>query len=246
MENKVNCDVTGMCSHEQAFTPSGAGRTDTVEIIYGYDPLCGWCYGFSAHLQQIRAAFRDKVRFTLLNGGIFANTRQTPMEFISAHINRSMPYVTERTGAIFGAHFRQLLLKKEYPYDSEKASVAVTVFRELLPGKVFEFAAAVQTAFFYNGMDIHADSTYLELIRPFDIDPPLFLSKLQSAASRQLTHEEYSAAARYRLAYPSSLIISPLGTEMLHEGFEPASQVIAKIERKLLQLQQTSVVTGHT
>lgn len=244
MDNKVNCDITGTCRNEHTFTASGAGRTGAVEIIYGYDPLCGWCYGFSSHLQQIRAAFRNRITFTLLNGGIFSNERGMPIEYISAHINRSMPYVTERTGTAFGASFRQLLLKKGYSYDAEKASVAVTVFRELQPDYVFEFAAAVQTAFFYHGMDIHADDTYLELIRPFDIDPPLFLSKLQSAASKRITHEEYRTAATYRLAYPSSVMISALGTEVLHEGFEPAAQVIAKIERKLLQLQQT-VVSHH-
>ncbi|WP_207424175.1 DsbA family protein [Desertivirga brevis] len=236
--------VNLICNHKSCSEDNTNSRTDRtspyIEIIYGYDPLCGWCFGFSSHLERIRKEFGREITFSLINGGIFSGQRKVPMRSISEHIQRNMPNVTSLTGAEFGNDFLNLLQKGDYSYDSEKSSVALTVFRELLPEHVFSFAASIQNAFFRQGKDLNDDYTFVELISPYQIEKEIYLQKLNSLEYKAKTLKEFSKAARYNLSYPSLLMQHPDGEEFLSAGFEPADIIIKRIKRKLEEINYLS------
>ena len=118
-------------------------------------------------------------------------------------------------------------------YDSEKSSIAITVFREVRPESVFEFASSIQKAFFYDGLDVNQDNTFLSLIKPYQIDEKEFMRRLHSDEYKKKTYHEFRQAAYYNLAYPSCLLVTERGSEMVSIGYEKAERLIKKIESKL-------------
>ena len=231
-KENYSCDTNGVCVPVSQ-TSASIERQENIEIIYGYDPLCGWCYGFSSDLKTVRQKYQDRIKFTLINGGIFAGRRGVKMGQISGHINRNMPYVTQRTGTPFGTEFKELLLKSEYPYDSEKSSIAVVVFRDLNPTKVFEYASDLQKAFFHDGKDINDEDVLATILQPYNVDRSEFLRRLNSKEYKDKTYNEFQIAEKYNLAYPSCIIIDKENAEMLSYGYEEADSIIKKINRKL-------------
>jgi len=180
-----------------------------IEFIYGYDALCGWCYGFCDELDKVYAALSTKVNFTLLNGGLFARDGQLKMTDMKDHIKRNMGYVSQKTGRAFGESFISGVLEEsEYLYDSKTSAIAIAVIKDMLPAKTFEFSANIQKAFFYQGKDIQSDEFYLALISEYSIVKEDFLYKLHSRQFAQYAEAEFKQAADYGFtSFPSCLLI---------------------------------------
>ena len=201
-----------------------------IEVFYAYEPLCGWCYGFSSELNKLIRRLAPVVDFKLINGGIFAGNKSLKMESISEHIKNNMGHVTERSGIEFGEKFINLLEDKNYRYDSKKASIAVSIIRDLFPEKTFEFAANIQKAFFYHGKDIQADSFYVELLKPYPINLTHFLERLNSDIEAIKIEYEFQNTERIGFkGYPATAIRVKNKTSFLNQGFTTASQLTSKI-----------------
>lgn len=39
-------------------------------ILYVTDPLCPWCYGFGSVMKRIKEKYENKIRFSLVLGGL--------------------------------------------------------------------------------------------------------------------------------------------------------------------------------
>lgn len=204
--------------------------TNQIEILYAYEPLCGWCYGFSEELNKLISRLSSVINFKLINGGIFAGSKSLKMECISEHIKRNMGNVTERSGIEFGDKFMNLLEDKDYDYDSKKASIAVAILREIYPKKTFEFASNIQKAFFYDGKDIQSDSFYVELLKAYPINLTKFLERLNNPIESLKIEYEFSNTQKLGFqGYPAMAIKTKNGTKVLNQGYNTASQLVSKI-----------------
>jgi len=188
------------------------------KIVYGFDTLCGWCYGFSDELNKAIHILKDEVDFELVNAGLFAGIRGPKMGYMSGHIRRNMDNVTNRTGKEFGVNFLKLLDSANYPYNSMKASVAIEVIKDMLPEKIFDFASKIQGAFFGEGKDIQADEVYLSLLNEYDICKSQFIEKLNSKLYENKTQESFFKAQQYGFS---------------GEGFVTANQFITLIKQEI-------------
>ncbi len=208
-----------------------------IEIIYGYDPLCGWCYGFSNEIKTVIDDLKHIADFKLVNGGIFAGLRGLKMGYISEHIKKNMENVSDRSGRLFGANFLKLLNNTHYSYDSKKASIAVAIMRDVFSEGTFEFASDIQTAFFKYGKDIQADSTYIELLEDYPIDINYFLDRLNSKIEAEKVELEFLNTQLLGFeGYPACAIKMNGITEILNQGYLDASQIISKILYKMEEI----------
>ena len=205
-----------------------------IEFIYGYDALCGWCYGFAEELDKVYAALSTQVDFTLVNGGLFARNGQLKMADIKQHIKKNMPYVTEKTGTCFGQSFVSGILETpEYLYDSEKSAIAIAVIKDMLPDKTFEFSANIQKAFFYQGKDIQCDEFYLPLIADYPIVKEEFLDKLNSQEFCDRAKTEFNQATDFGFtSVPACLLIKENKRFFINHDYS-AANTIALIEDML-------------
>lgn len=229
------CDIAGFCEIPAAPQSNPLANqkneSETIEVIYGYDALCGWCYGFSSELKKVIDTLGQKVKFTLINGGIFAGNRGLKMGEISSHIRKNMPNVTQRTGVEFGQDFKSGVLNEEnYNYDSKKSSIAVMILRETHPQYVFDFSSKIQKAFFYDGLDIQSDDLYINLMKEYDIDSVDFMAKLDSQEYAKKIELEFQEAATIGFTgYPACAIRTRDGIVILNQGYMEAKALVSKI-----------------
>lgn len=204
------------------------------KLIYGYDTLCGWCYGFSEELKKAINLLQDDIDFELVNGGLFAGIRGPKMGYMSAYIRRNMKTVTERTGQKFGKGFMDLLDCINYPYNSMKASIAIEVIKELKPNKVFDFAENIQKAFFEEGKDIQSDNLYLSLIDDYNLDINEFLECLNSEYYEKKAQKSFLKIQDYGFGgYPASALKVGRQVKVLTEGFVTAEELSLLVRQEL-------------
>ncbi len=51
-------------------------------VYYCYDAYCGWCYGFSPVIKKIASAYKDKLSFEVLSGGMIPKEYERPISAI--------------------------------------------------------------------------------------------------------------------------------------------------------------------
>lgn len=192
------------------------------EIWYIYDPLCGWCYGFSPVIRQLHKHYGNRVQFSVMSGGLSLGTRAVAIAKAHGYIARALGIVEQTTGVLFGDGFKQLLQEGTYIYNSEPPCIAMTVFRELYPNHVLDFAHALQHALFYEGKSLNDENTYRELLTPYHTDTASFMSKLASEHYRTATYEEFAAVQRMGAGgFPTVLYTDNSATRVLARGYQP-------------------------
>lgn len=123
---------------------------NATTLHYIYDPLCGWCYGFSPLVQAARSVPGLTIR--MHGGGMLAgHARQlvTPglREFIMTHV----PRVVAITKARFGEPYTDGLLRDPTAMlDSEPATAAVLA-AEGIAGRGLDMLKRIQSAHYLDG-----------------------------------------------------------------------------------------------
>ena len=103
---------------------------DKPTLLYVYDPLCGWCYGFSPVMQRLHETFHEQIQFEVLSGGMVLGDRAGPIGQVAPYISWAYKHVEERCGVKFGADFLEGVLKPGTAiFSSEKPCTALTVFK---------------------------------------------------------------------------------------------------------------------
>jgi putative protein-disulfide isomerase len=152
---------------------TGQRMTGTT-LHYIYDPLCGWCYGFSPLVHAARGVSGLTIR--MHGGGMLAgHARQLVTAGLREFIMTHVPRVTAMTKARFGEAYTEGLLRDPTAMlDSEPATAAVLA-AEGVAGRGLDMLKRIQNAHYLDGarvverkelialgVDIGLDSTAFE------------------------------------------------------------------------------------
>lgn len=125
----------------------------THNIIYLFDPLCGWCYGASAGLETLAADPANQIR--LLPSGLFSQTGRIMDAEMSAFAWRNDQKIAGLTGAVFSeAYRRDVLNAKGGAFDSYIIIQALTAVVQTAPQREIETLKAFQKARYIEGANI--------------------------------------------------------------------------------------------
>jgi putative protein-disulfide isomerase len=182
-------------------------------IYYCYDAYCGWCYGFSLVIKKIAAEYKDKLFFEVLSGGMIPSENPPPISSMAGYISQGYKRVEEMTGAKFGPdylwHINNPGDSDWFPH-SEKAAIALCIFKEIYPEQQVDFAADLQYALHFEGRDLTDDEAYRHLLEKYSIDEEDFYKKLKSSA--------YKDKALYEFALCKQLQVTGFPAVLLQEG----------------------------
>ena len=81
------------------------------QILYLFDPLCGWCYGFSHTILSFYKSKKDEFDFVTIPGGMVTGGRVGPISQMEDYISKSYPKVEKMTGIKFGESYTEGLLR---------------------------------------------------------------------------------------------------------------------------------------
>ncbi len=182
-------------------------------LIYCYDAYCGWCYGFSSVIKNIAQEYKDKLDIEVMSGGMMTGEQVMPIEKIGPFIQKSYKRVEELTGIKFGEDFLWHVNnpdKSDWVMNSEKAAIALCIFKDIYPEKQLAFATDLQYALNYEGRDLDDDEAYRHLLEKYGINEESFYGKLKS--------EEYKEAAHYEFALMKQLQVNGFPTVFIQTG----------------------------
>ena len=174
----------------------------TPTIYYCYDAYCGWCYGFSKVITRVAVEYKD-LAFDVLSGGMIPAESTKPISKIAPYIKNEYKRVEELTGVKFGKDYLWHIENPErsdWRPNSEKASIALCIFKEYYLEQSVFMSSDLQYALHYEGRDLTDDESYRSLLNKYNIPEIDFYSKLHS--------EEYKEKAFYEFALVKQLQVN--------------------------------------
>lgn len=197
-----------------------------MRFIYVYDPLCGWCYGFTPVVMQFQQLHSGAMEFDILSGGMIVGDNRHPFSTMAAYIQREHTNVEEMTGVKFGTAFLEKLLPSEEMMDSEKPSVALTVFKAYQPENAISFAHDMQHALNYDGLSLNLDTTYRKLIRKYSLPEDEFIDRLHNEHLRYETNQEFQLVQNWGITgFPAAILDTGKQLYLCARGYTPLDRL---------------------
>lgn len=206
-------------------------QNNKPKIIYVFDPMCGWCYGFSKVMHDFKTKFNNDYDFEIISGGMVLNEREGPIGDFADYILGAYPRVEEYSGIKFGQPYLDGLKTKKIWTGSSTPTIAIETFKLFEPKKAIEFAELVQKAYYQEGKDMRDVNVYLNLIKPFNINEAEFLKHFKSEEMRKAATDGYQQAANYGVTgYPNVIMVWKGKYYMVAKGFTSYDQFVKTIE----------------
>ena len=211
------------------------------QIMYVFDPLCGWCYGFSPVIKQLKDNYGDVFDFKAYVGGMILGDRVGTINEKFAFLKEgAIEQVEQTTGVMFGEAFKTNMLDKgDYIVNSEPPSIALTILREANPDKHVEIAHDVQKALYWEGKSFNELETYLPFADKYNVDRDEFSQKYQNPEYLRQIYGEFDMVQQLGVqGYPSVVVVAGEKGYLIARGYqsyEQISQTLEKIQKDKLQ-----------
>lgn len=209
-------------------------------IYYCYDAYCGWCYGFSKVMTRVAGEYKNLL-FDVLSGGMIPFESAKPISRISNYIKNEYKRVEELSGVKFGKdylwHIENPDLSDWRPH-SEKAAVALCIFKEYYPEQSVFMAADLQYALHFEGRDLTDDESYRSLLSKYSIPEIDFYPKLHSEVYREKAFYEFALVKQLQVNGFPSVLMQTADTKfyLLSRGYTDYKTFTERIESVLKEV----------
>jgi putative protein-disulfide isomerase len=189
--------------------------------------MCSWCYGFSNELDTIIKNNPD-FELKLIMGGLRPHSSERAVDmadFLKSH----WVEITKRTNQPFSF---DILKDETFIYDTEPASRAIVVVREMNPKLEYVFFKAVQTAFYYQNENTNDINTYLKITTQLGLDDDEFKVLFNSEEIRFKTKSDFQLSANMGIkGFPSLVLKKGNEFTQLSNGYNEAENIQAIINK---------------
>lgn len=196
------------------------------QVVYGFDPLCGWCFGLIPAWRAVRAALPD-IAVDVLPGGLITGDRVGPYSRAASYIRGAAPRMAAVTGQPVSDAFFALIEGRESPVSASAPPSHALL--QAPPATRLDVAHTLQEAHFRRGENIMDAATLARLVPGIDGQ--------SAAAATETTEPVKSAFARARAlaitTFPSTLILKD-GVEIARiDGIYDPAEFTATLSRAL-------------
>jgi putative protein-disulfide isomerase len=208
-------------------------------LYYVYDPLCGWCYGFSPVMTKVHHEYYEKISINVISGGMVIGDRVAPLSTIAPYIQGAYKQVEKLSGVQFGAPYLSVLFGKgERIMDSQPPSIAHTYLVEQFPDRATEVAATIQSLIYADGLDPNSHEFRAALGTHFGLDPAQFEKDLQDSVYQTKTEDGYRLCQKLGITgYPAVLMYKNNTWYLVAKGWTDF-QSISKTIDSILQSEE--------
>ncbi len=185
--------------------------------------MCSWCWGFSAVIEAIETAYRDRLTVTMVMGGLRAGTTAPMAPAQREEILHHWQAVHRRTGQAFrfeGA------MPEGFVYDTEPPCRAVVAMAAIKPAATRTYFERVQAAFYMEGQDVTRPRVLAALAADCAVEMELFEQVFDSADTKARTREEFVRVYRWGVrGFPTVLLQHAGGARLLTHGYRPFEEM---------------------
>ena len=132
-------------------------------LIYGFDPICGWCYGFAPAMRAICSAHPD-LPVRLVMSGLVTSERVGPAAAMEGYVRQAAGRLEAVTGRAPSEAFFAWMTSPGAVADSGPPAVAIHAVAAARPDATLPFAHAVIEAHYGRGMDPNDPAAYAPLL----------------------------------------------------------------------------------
>ena len=210
-----------------------------IKIIYVYDALCGWCYGFSPVLKECYEKHKNEFEFEVLSGGMMIGDRVGSINDIAPYIKSAYHTVETTTGVKFGEAYLRVLEDGSMVLNSEMPSIALSLFKQYFPEQSVLFAHEIQNALYFDGRNPSEIETYRYIAVNHGIDPDEFEVKMKMESSKEAAYYDFALAKQLRVeSFPAVLIqSSETGFYLIAKGYTDSATLELRIENVLKEME---------
>ena len=192
-----------------------------MTVYYFYDPLCGWCYGFSPVLREFYQNHRDDAEFRVVSGGMITGERIGPIFEVAPYIRTAYKDVEAASGVEFGEAFlKNVLAEGTTVMTSVPPAVALSVFREKFPERQVEYAAELQRAIYYDGVAPEDTAAFAERAERLGFDKSEFNYKVATQEYHERARTDFALTKRFGIqGFPALVVQAGEEYFLLARGF---------------------------
>ena len=210
-------------------------------LIYVYDPLCGWCFGFHPVIEKIVTRFDERLNVEVKPGGLAIGDRAQPIGEGYSYIKDGTKQVEDTTGAEFGRNFKLLAEEGSYLYNSEPSCLAQLAMNQLEPESSLHFAGDMQKALFVEGKSLNEWGTFDELLNSYSVDNKSFKKQWCSDKLKQEMHKEFAWCKKAgATGFPTLLL--QIGDEVsrMARGYRPYDVIESHLHHLINNIEKMS------
>ena len=171
------------------------------KIIYVYDPMCSWCYGFRQTWQAIQAGMPEGVQIETRLGGLAPDDQQPMPDAMRDKLASTWHRIEELCQVPFDHSYW-----KQQPNPPRTTYIAGRAVRaaQSLGGDEMQMVRAIQDAYYQQGQNVWRAEVLIQLAEDLGLDRTKFSLALDSNAIRQAHEREVNATYAMGVqGYPS-------------------------------------------
>ncbi|MFD4507328.1 DsbA family protein [Streptomyces sp. NPDC058457] len=195
-----------------------------MQLVYVFDAYCGWSHGFSGTLNEV-ASRHPALPVQVVSGGLFTGSRRVPIrEF--GYVQGSNAQIAELTGAEFGEGYERLIADGSFVMDSEAAARGVAALRQAAPAHAAKLAAALQRAFYVDGLSLSDPATYRKVAEEAGLDADAVVTAFEGAEARVAATADFHLSASLGVTgFPTLLAVDGDSVTPVARGHATADEV---------------------
>ena len=202
--------------------------TYPATLWYFADPMCSWCWGFTANIERLRSSFADRLNIALMLGGLRPGTSEPVTEKFRQEIFDHWRHVHELTGQSFSFDGA---MPDGFVYDTEPASRAVVTVADLKQDATFPYFSSIQSAFYVDQVDVTRPDNLAVLADKQGIDKTQFQEHFDNQAIREKTRQHFLATRQAGVAgFPSLVIQKETDYVFVARGYRPVDEIENEIQ----------------
>lgn len=213
-------------------TSNQTKESDTMSsntIIYAFDPLCGWCYGFSPVIDRFSDE-QPEIQIKVVPGGMITGDRIGPIGEVAPYIAWAYKDVEKATGIKFGEKFLDGTMKDgKAIFTSIPLSKAMAVVNRKHTDKALEAGSLLHKAVYYHGMKPMEDETYLWLAEELGLDGKEFLAEMEKVENIKRMDEDFQFSNELGVSgFPSLFLTDGERYVKFGEGYMPMDTLVSR------------------
>ncbi|GAB4210264.1 MAG: DsbA family protein [Roseiflexaceae bacterium] len=200
------------------------------ELLFGTDPLCGWCFAFRPAMRMLTEAHPD-LPVRVLYGGLVLGERVQPIAATRGYLINGLEEVRRRAGVAAGEAFYQgLLADGSYISNSEPPCRAIWTVQQIAPERAYAFADALPEAFYVRGLALDEPQVLADLAAEQGIDPAAFLRLWDTPEAHQGTRSAFAQARADGIGvYPTLMYRRGHHIHVVTSGWVSPSELLARV-----------------
>ncbi|MFF1298356.1 MULTISPECIES: DsbA family protein [unclassified Streptomyces] len=195
-----------------------------MKLVYVFDAYCGWSHGFSGRLREA-ASRHPELPVEVVSGGLFTGPRRVPIRQFG-YVQGANAKIAELTGAEFGEGYERLIADGSFVMDSEAAARGVAALRQVAPDRAAELAAALQNAFYIDGLSLSDPATYRTVAQAAGLDADAVVAAFEAPGTRAAAEADFRRAAHLGVTgFPTLLAVDGDTVTPLAHGHATADEI---------------------